>query len=73
LTGSPGFKQVIGSFGSISILKKHQNDIVLGKKNQQVAIGVLPDQPGFSPGSVETRVDPPGQTEFQNYVLIIQD
>jgi hypothetical protein len=27
----------------------------------------------FNPARFQPRVDPPGQTEFQNYVLIIQD
>ena len=58
LTGSPSFDWVTRSAGSIPILKKIQNGIILVKKKKQKSTGcnrvfdrVLPGQPARSAGS----------------------
>jgi len=73
----PGFDRVTKSAGSIPILKKIQNDVVLVKKKKQKSTGcnwvfdrvnwVMTFPIVFNPIRFQPRVDPPGRAEFQNY------
>jgi hypothetical protein len=81
LNPSPGFDQVIGSLGLIFFL--NQNDIVLIKKKLNRlqpsfwsgltgSTGSHQVFPSFIFSSTRSRVDLPGQAEFQNYAWKIR-